>query len=136
MRKAVPPRTIDAFVLHPVYGVRNICAYNRMWLDHLSERYDSLIISYEDMHLDAPSCFRRLLDHFDDVTFTGEMLAETASIERMRAAQQTHHTGEAILRNMVSGKLRKAAVKGYLDELSPETVAQCQQIMAEYGFAD
>lgn len=133
-RRAVPPLTIDAFVLHPVYGVKNICAYNRIWLDHLAERGDSLIITYEEMRSDAPTGFRRLLDHFDDVTFTGGMLAEASTIDKMRAVEQANCRRDSLLRDIAASKLRKAVVNGYLEELRPETIDQCREIMAEYGF--
>ena len=135
----LPPEDVDAFVLHPVYGIENVCRYNRLWLDRLASDDESLILTYEALRADPASGFQRLLDHWSEAGVTGAELAQAASMEQMRAAEQT---GTAFLKTSAgrsgdanSAKVRKGKVRGYADELRPETIAEAQAIAARYGFA-
>jgi hypothetical protein len=145
LRNALPPRDIDAFVQNQLYGVTKVCAFNRIWIDHISARGDSLAITYEDMRADPTAGFQRLLDFWGVQHVTGEMLANLSSIEKMREAERTGQalagmgasTGAAARKvrgDDQSAKVRRAVVNGYVDELRPETIAKCREIAAEFGF--
>ena len=138
LRRAFPPRDIGAFVLHPHYGVEKICAYNRTWLDHLKNRGDCLIITYEAMRADPATGFQRILDFRGITGTTGVTMADLSTFEKMRAFEQAR-TGTTVLKaarpgDPSSAKVRKGKVRGYLEELSPETVEHCHTIAKRYGF--
>ena len=138
LRRAFPPRDIGAFVLHPHYGVEKICAYNRTWLDHLKNRGDCLIITYEAMRADPATGFQRILDFRGITGTTGVTMADLSTFEKMRAFEQAR-TGTTVLKAARPGdpsstKVRKGKVRGYLEELSPETVEHCHTIAKRYGF--
>ena len=49
----LPPTDIDDFVRDPRYGVPLICAFNRGWLDALSDwTKRHLVVRYEDLKMD------------------------------------------------------------------------------------
>ena len=138
LTSGLPPPDPDAFVLHPVYGVENVCRYNRLWLDRLRGDRRSLILTYEALRADPAEGFQRLLDHWGETGATGRDLAHAADMDRMRAAEQQ---GVAFLRinsarqaEPDSTKVRRGKVRGYAEELRPETIAAARAIAARYGF--
>lgn len=138
LRGALPPEDIDAFVLHPMHGIDKLCRYNRAWLDHLAGRTDCLVLTYEEMRRDPAAGFQRMLDFWGETGVTGARLAELSTFERMKAVEAAQ-SGPAVLKSAIQGdassaKVRKGKVRGYLDELRPETIARCRAIAAEHGF--
>ena len=138
LRGAIPPTDIDAFVLHPLYGVEKVVRFNRAWLDYLAKRTDSLVLTYETMQQDPVTGFQRLLDHWGETGKTGADLAELSRFDRMKAVEASN-AGPDFLRTVVakdvtSAKVRKGKVGGYRDELKPETIQRCNEIAARYGF--
>lgn len=139
LRGALPPADIDAFVLHPTHGIEKICRYNRAWLDHLAGRDDCLVLTYEAMRADPAQGFQRILDFFGETGVTGAELAESATFEKMKSAERSGDSAvlsQARTADPHGAKVRKGKVKGYLDELKPETVAACREIAARHGFGD
>lgn len=138
LRGALPPTDIDAFVLHPLHGIEKLCKYNRAWLDHLAGRTDCLILTYEEMRKDAPAGFQRLLDFWGETGATGALLADLSTFDKMKAVEAAQ-SGPAVLKAAATGdatsaKVRKGKVKGYFDELRPETIGCCRGIALKYGF--
>lgn len=138
LRGALPPSEIDAFVLHPLYGVEKTCAFNRAWLDHLSGRGDCLVLSYEEMRADPAAGFQRLLDFLKETGATGADLAAASDFARMRKVERTDAPTAALRMGVPadsqSAKVRKGKVGGYTDELKPATIAECRRIARAYGF--
>ena len=130
LRRALPPGNIDAFVLHPTHGIEKICRYNRAWLDHLAGRQDCLILTYEEMRAAPDKGFQRLITFFGLDGLTGSDLADASDFEKMTQAEMKGSRPEAV----PGRKVRKGKVRGYLDELTPETIAACQSLMARFGF--
>ena len=97
LRRAFPPRDIGAFVLHPHYGVEKICAYNRTWLDHLKNRGDCLIITYEAMRADPATGFQKILDFRGITGTTGVTMADLSTFEKMRVrtSEDGHHSSKS-----------------------------------------
>jgi Sulfotransferase domain len=139
LKRALPPQQIDDFVLHPLYGIDKVCQYNRAWLDHLTDREDCQIITYEEMRADPALGFSRLLDFWQEKRVSGAELAELSSFEKMKAVEKAQ-TGPAVRKSAPSddpsaAKVRKGKVGGYRDELRQQTIAQCHAIAATYGFS-
>lgn len=138
LRGAIPPMDIDAFVLHPLYGVEKIVRFNRAWLDHLAQRSDCLVLTYETMRQDPAAGFQRLLDFWGETARTGSDLAELSRFDRMRAVEASQAGPDflrtVVARDMTSAKVRKGQVEGYRNELKPETIRRCHQIAAGFGF--
>jgi hypothetical protein len=130
LRGGLPPSDIDAFVLHPNHGIEKICRYNRAWLDHLAGRQDCLILTYEDMRAAPDAGFQRAIDFLGVGNVTGTELAQTSDFQRMKQAELNGARPE----DVPGRKVRKGKVGGYRDELKPETIAACHEIMAQFGF--
>lgn len=130
LRGAVPPKEIDAFVLHPTHGLEKICRFNRAWLDHLSGRSDCLILTYEALRAAPAEGFQTLLDFLGIDGVSGSDLALASDFQKMRQAELKGAQPEVV----PGRKVRKGKVRGYLDELKPETIEACQSIMARFGF--
>ena len=139
LRKGLPPKDMNKFVLHPVWGVENICRFNRAWLDFFDKRPDSLVVSYEDAKRDPASAVEQL------VRFTGCPPVDVAAIVRqtdfdsMKQLEITGKSRELRLYGQRSGdpetmKVRKGVVRGYRDYLSPETIAAAGQIASRFQF--
>lgn len=131
LRGALPPRDIDSFVLHPNHGIDKICRFNRTWLEHLSGRDDCLVMTYENMRAAPADGFQRLLDFFGETEVSGDELAQASTFDRMRQAELKGAAPDA----HPGRKVRKGKVRGYIDELKPETIARCHAIMRSHGFA-
>lgn len=129
LRGELPPRDIDRFVLHPSYGVPKIHAYQQAWLRHLQGRADCLILSYEEMRADPATGFQKLADFCGYSAVSGAALAEASSFERMRQAEgAVASTGKG--GKPSAAKVRRGKVRGYLDDLRPETIRKCERLIA------
>ena len=139
LKGALPPTQIDAFVLHPNHGIEKICAYNRAWLDYLERRSDCLIVTYEEMRAAPAEGFQKILDFFGETGVSGQHLADTATFERMKAAEKEKKStilSQTKSNDPDSAKVRKGKVRGYVEELKSESAAECHRIAAAYGFED
>ncbi len=138
LRGALPPVDIDKFVLHPLYGMLEICEFNRTWVDHVSGREDCLLLEYEKMRSNPSSEFQKFLNFLDETGVTGNQLAEISTFERMKQvagkAGRPGILGSANTSDPSSAKVRRGKVGGYLDELKPDTVNLCRKIAIQYGF--
>ncbi|MFC3087820.1 sulfotransferase domain-containing protein [Tabrizicola soli] len=130
MRGALPPCDIDSFVLHPTHGIEKVCRFNRAWLDHLAGRTDCLTLTYEALRTDPAAGFQRLLDFFDISGVTGADLAEAATFDKMKTAEQKG----GMAATSPGAKVRKGKVRGYVEELRPDTITACRAIMDRFGF--
>lgn len=130
LRGGLPPKDIDAFVLHPNHGIEKICRYNRAWLDHLAGREDCLVLTYESMRGAPDAGFQKVLDFLGVAGLTGADLAQASDFQKMKQAELKGARPEAV----PGRKVRKGKVGGYRDELKPETIAACREIMARFGF--
>lgn len=135
----LPPPDIDRFVLHPTYGVEQVCRFNRAWIDHASARPDSLVITYEALRADPRAGFAAVLAFLGRDPEGVEALVEAASFANMRAREAARSPRPlAFLRPDRSAegarKVRRGKVGGYVDELAPATVAAAQAVAARFGF--
>ncbi len=135
----LPPERMDDFVRHPIWGIEKVCHYNRLWLDHLSGRDDCLILTYEEMRADPARGFQRILSYLGETGATGTDLAAASDFERMKAAEKSRGNlsivgATADLATPKTYKVRKGKVKGYLDEITPETAEFCRAVASRYGF--
>ncbi len=135
----MPPKTLEEFVLDDRFGVDAVSAFNRGWLDYLSERDDCLVISYEELKADQVAGFSRLFTFFGKPDVDVEHIVEQSSFENMRKKELKGADPASRLRrekpdNPESGKVRRGKVKGYVDYLDEATIQQARQIAARHGF--
>lgn len=137
LRAGMPPEDVDAFVLHPLYGLERVCAFNRVWLDALARRPDCLVLTYEALRGTPVETFGMLAGFMRLEGVSGAALAEAGAFERMREAEDRRRADQLdeVSRDDESRKVRRGVVGGYRSDLRPETVAACQATLARYGFA-
>ena len=137
LRGALPPPDIDAFVLHPTYGVEKVCRFNRGWLDHVTGRPDCRIVTYEDLRADPIPGFTAILDWLGKPADKVAAAVEAKSFAAMKARElaRPRRLG-ALDRRKDEGarKARQGKVRGYETALRPETVAAARAIAARFGF--
>ncbi|MGN6487949.1 MAG: sulfotransferase domain-containing protein [Devosia sp.] len=134
---SLPPTVIEEFVGHPTWGMENILRFNRAWLEQ-AERERMLVVTYEEARQDPEAVLSRVLSHLrrsgrniDDIVRRSDF-AEMQKLERAGAdkALKLHgDTGDGDAQ-----KVRRGKVRGYVDYLSPDTVAACSKLAREYGF--
>lgn len=134
-----PPQDIKAFFKHPGYGVEKVCAYNRAWLDHLSNKPDALVLSYEELMADGKATMARLLPFLGaDAARAGELVEHGRfdNMQRVESANpQGHEFSPGIKDDPESLKVRRGKVGGYVDYLDADTIKECRAIAARYGFS-
>jgi hypothetical protein len=137
----LPPIDIDEFVLHPIWGCGQISKFNRGWCDYLQNERRALIVKYEDLRKDPSLWFKTLFDFLGCKNYDLDHLVSESSFQKMRAVELQPKGVRKGLRlyglkdgDYDSLKVRKGAVKGYVEYLRPETIAAAALIAKEYGF--
>ncbi len=139
IRRRLPPKDINRFVIHPVWGVENICRFNRAWLDFLSNRNDALSISYEDARNDPEAVIEQLGRFAGTASFNAKDIAEKSSFESMKQLELQGKSRELRLYGLRNSdqetmKVRRGVVGGYKDYLDPETIDEAKKIAARFQF--
>jgi hypothetical protein len=134
----LPPTDINEFVLHPIWGCEQISKFNRGWCDCLKYEH-ALVVRYEDLKQNPLLWFRRLLDFLGCKNYDLDRLVEESSFQRMRGVELQGTDKKLKLYGLKDGdydslKVRKGTVKGYLEYLTPETVAAAALVAKKYGF--
>jgi Sulfotransferase domain len=139
IRGQLPPRDMNRFVLHPLWGVEKICRFNRAWIDFLDSRPHDLVISYERARANPEAAIRQVLGYCR-VSGDATKLATLASFESMRARELTEgRSRQLMLHGMTHDdpetmKIRRGVVRGYRDYLQSDVIARAREIAARYRF--
>ena len=135
-RGALPPGDVDAFVLHPTYGVEKVCRFNRGWLDHVEARPDSRIVTYEGLRADPVPGFTAIVHWLGRPADRVAMAVEAKGFAAMKARElsRPQHGGLDKRREEGARKARRGKIGGYADTLRPETVEAARAIAARFGF--
>jgi hypothetical protein len=140
-RGRLPPDDIERFVRDPRFGVETACRYNRAWIDYLTPREPSLVVTYEWLRAEPEQGLGAVLDYIGQRP--QRPLAEIVEQSRFEAMQRNERSGKlagvagmgvADPGDPDSGKVRRGEVKGYGRYLSAETIDELRAIAARYGF--
>lgn len=137
----LPPKEIDDFVLHRIWGVEQICKFNRAWLDLFKQDRNSLVIRYENAMADPEATIRSLFEFVGVHGFDPADIAARSSFDAMKAAEQGGTGKHLGLHGMQdndpeSAKVRRGLVGGYRGHLSKETIAKARALSSAFGFAE
>jgi len=136
----LPPKDISKFVLHPAWGVENICRFNRDWIDCLSNKPDSLIIRYEDAKKDTIITIKQLADFISVTQYDAADIAAKSIFDEMKKLELTvGKSKELRLHGMKSNnndtmKVRRGIVGGYKEYLDERTIEEARAIAAKFHF--
>jgi len=136
----LPPKEIDDFVLHPIWGVEQICKFNRAWLNLFNQVESGLVIQYETAKADPEATIRSLLAFVGVHGFDPADITMRSNFDAMKALELTgagKHLGLHGMRDNdpASSKVRRGVVGGYRDHLTKETIANAKAVSNAFGFA-
>lgn len=135
----LPPVDINEFVLHPIWGCEQISKFNRGWRDYLQNERSAFVVRYEDLKEDPLLWFTRLFDFLGHKNYDLDRLIAESSFQKMRMVELQGADKKLKLYGLKDAdydslKVRKGAVKGYVEYLTPETIAAASFIAKKYGF--
>lgn len=127
------------FVRHSEIGLLHLIDFLNTWARRLADRSNARTIRYEDLRAEPKPTLRRVMDLLGE-TCSEEELAEAVrygSFEHLQQLERDGHfkQGGLTLRdpaNAESFKVRRAVVGGYVDDFTPEQVAELDELVAKH----
>lgn len=137
--KNSPPSNIDEFVLHPVWGVENICRYNQAWLEYFKDKPDNLVINYEEATSDLAGVVKKLSNTIGLHGVDAENIAKQSDFKSMKKLELKGKSKDLRLYGQKKGdpdtmKVRRGIIRGYRDYLSEKTIVSAEKIADKYHF--
>lgn len=131
--------SISQFIRDPHHGVEKIVHFNQIWMDLAKQRNDMLVVSYEEMKINAADVLLKVGEFFGrelDRSQVEEVVMAN-HFDRMKqresAGNFAKQYGGALkprdLSDDDSFKVRKGKVGGFREELSAEDIAFCEEAM-------
>lgn len=128
---------IDDFVRGEIGGFDTIVRYFNLWAEDRGIPEGFLLVRYEDLHDDPAREVRRILGFLGRSDIDDRCMAEAiefAKFDNMRKLEEQNALGDARLKpgdknDEESYKTRKGKAGGFVDHLSPATVADLTQRM-------
>ncbi|MGA7544226.1 MAG: sulfotransferase domain-containing protein [Methyloceanibacter sp.] len=134
------------FVRDPLHGIEKIVRYNLAWLTRGVELSAFLPVTYEEIITDPVAVMRGIVDFIgvdrDDAEI--ERVVANNTFDRMRQREAGGEYSQRFRRklspsdpgNPESYKVRRGKVGGYVDYLSAEDIAYCDEILERYRYFD
>jgi hypothetical protein len=134
-----PPTDINKFVVAETWGVPLICEFNRAWIDYLTPKTGTVILTYEHLKEDPTDGLARFFDAMGHPDVDAADIAARTSFEAMRDLQASedgplHRLTQPFANDPESAKVRRGQVKGYKQYLDRTTIKLAAKIAARYGF--
>lgn len=138
----MPPDDVDAFVLHPIWGCRKVCSFNKAHIEYFSSRKHSKVVRYEELRESPREGFSELLSFFGTNSYDIDQIVEASSFKSMKRIELSSDP-ETRKKHALYGmkdndenslKVRRGKVKGYLDTIKPDTADAARRICLEYSF--
>ena len=137
----LPPTDVNAFVLHPVWGIPKICQFNSAHLKYFKNKKTAYIVRYEDIKREPKKYFSEMLEFCGVQGFDIDKVVDESSFDSMRnlelnapqSVRKQHKLYGLKNGDVNTMKVRKGRVAGFVDELSDATVAAGRKLCAEYG---
>lgn len=135
----LPPENIVEFVDHPVWGVQNICKFNRAWIDYASGRSNFKVVSYEQIRNNPREYLGQLLEFAGANGYDLEAIIAQSQFDSMKSAEMAGDGKDLRLYGLRDDdpetlKVRKGKVRGYFDYLDASAIARASGTAADYGF--
>ncbi|ESX82525.1 hypothetical protein X759_06685 [Mesorhizobium sp. LSHC420B00] len=135
---------IGECVRSPKHGVEKIALFNLQWFAAASYMRKIALLRYEDMQRDTNDALRSV-GNFVGKSFDESNLADVVVSRSFKRMQQSEISGELGARyggklrprnpdDPESFKVRKGKVGGYLDYLSVDDVAFCDNVLARLDY--
>lgn len=140
-RQFVFEGSIGEFVRDERFGARKILMFYRQWYEERHRPKDLLFVRYEDLKVDAVGVLTQLLAFIDHVPADPgciQRAVDFASFDNLKRAERENRFGTAILQagnptDPESFKVRKGAVGGFREYLSPADIEYVDTQVADIG---
>lgn len=135
----MPPLDMGEFILHPSWGIENVCKFNRAWGDYFFCRRDTHVVSYEQLR-EGPELFLPpLLNFVGARDYCLADIIQQSSFSAMQAVESEGANEKLRLHGLrdadpESLKVRKGHIRGYRDYLSADIIERADGIALKYGF--
>jgi len=136
------------FVRHSEIGLLHLIEFLNGWRRRLADHPNTLMIRYEDLRSEPSRTLRAVMKTVGE-TFNDDELEEAVrfgSFDHLRSLESQGHfkQGGLTLRDTEdpnSFKVRRAKVGGYVEDFSPEEVAELDELVAKhlsasFGYGD
>lgn len=136
--------TLSEFLRDPCHGVEKIARFNIMWLAFAASRDNILPVCYKDVHRDGVGTLERVaafLGHSIDRAVIMRSV-ENNTFDKMQARERagtyTEVYGEILKPKNAddpnSFKVRRGKVGGFAEELNPEDIDYCNNILHQFRY--
>ncbi len=133
--------TLAEFVRSPVFGARKVATFYEIWSRNRTVPRDFLLIRYEQLHAAPEDALRSVLRFIGGPDLQRRHLAAAvayASFEHMHELERTDGFDDPCLRpgdaaDPDSFKVRRGAVRGYVDYLCDADVAYIDRELRQRG---
>lgn len=137
--------SMSDFIRDARHGIEKIVYFNLMWVENLRDDPSALILSYESLMQNTELELQKVSAFFGyDLGI--EFLRQVVSNNRFSAMQERERQGEfsafgravtPVNPNDISTyKVRRGRVGGYVDELSSEDIAFCEDALEKASYFD
>ena len=124
-RERIYNKDLSEFIRDDLVGINKIIAFMNMWIENDYIPADFLLISYEHMHKETFSCFKKLIE-FIDLEVINDALKkaiENSSFEKIKKIEKDGSLNEPWMKpgtkNLSNSmKIRKGKVGSFREELS------------------
>jgi Sulfotransferase domain len=127
----------DALLRHPLFGIGSMVAVMNEWVEEFGGSAGFKIMRYEDLRVDAPLAFRRLLDAVGESEIDEPAFAEAlkfSSFENMQKLEADAGFGNKILAprdvaDQESFKVRRGKIGGFGDYLTEASQRHAAEVI-------
>jgi hypothetical protein len=131
--------TIDDFVHHHIGGLRTIVRFYNIWAENVTVPREFHLLTYENLQADTRGELARVLKLLDKSEIDTDCLDKAIAFggfDNMRQLEERSAPGLTLNPHVKLGdtegyKVRKGKVGGYVEYLSPASVATCDRIIDE-----
>ncbi len=136
---------INRFACDELLGIEKIARFQLMICDYLAAGHDGHLCSYEDFHERTLQEFSALAEYYLGYPLEEKKAREAVEFGSFDNMQEMERTGAlandlgsrmrpADKNDPESYKTRKGRVGGFVEELSPTTIAQCDKILERLDY--
>jgi len=135
--------SISDFIRDPRHGIEKVINFNLMWLKQLQSDPDAMILSYEKLAGDTELGLHKVsefLGHKLPIEMTRRIVVNNrfSAMQARERQGEFESFGQALTpgdpEDVTTYKVRRGKIGGYLDELSRDDVAYCNEQLEKASY--
>lgn len=138
LKDPVPLDDINKFVKNDVGALKSIVTYFNLWLAKREVPKDFMIVKYEDVKLTTVDELVRIMEFLGfknvDKDVVGKVVDQTefSKLKKKEKEGLVNDIGFVQKGEQQGAKVRKGKIKGYVDELNPDTVSWAEMYVQKH----